>query len=234
MPKVQESAQREEAACFARRRARCKPSPAISMPRPSPKLKLLPCAIIGDESSECGEALALLGSHTFVEGEGTGHTSRSSPTQPVAPIEGCSDSPRGRCARGELASTPHLGAVVVALIAAAVRVAVALVAVGVGARRLALGLLQASWRWRRRLARWCWRRRKEEGGRREPGGIRIGPAGDRAARRRDLRRAVVAVAVVTAAVRVSVCSVAVGVGAPRRAFGRRRRRGRWHCHRRWR
>ena len=135
---------------------------------------------------------------------------------------------------GELASTLHLGAVAVALIAAAVRVAVALVAVGIGARRLALGLLQASWRWRRRLARRCWRRRKEEGGRREPGGIRIGPAGDRAARRRDLRRAVVAVAVVTAAVRVSVCSVAVGVGAPRRAFGRRRRRGRWHCHRRWR
>ena len=67
MPKAQESAQREEAACFARRRTRCKPSPAISMPRPSPKLKLLPCATIGDESSECGEALALLGSHTFVE-----------------------------------------------------------------------------------------------------------------------------------------------------------------------
>ena len=108
MPKAQESAQREEAACFARRRARCKPSPAISMPRPSPKLKLLPCATIGDASSEFGEALALLGSHTFVEGEGTGHTSRSSPTQPVAPIEGYSDSLEGDARGGaRLDSAPR-------------------------------------------------------------------------------------------------------------------------------
>ena len=109
MPKAQESAQREQAACFARRRTRCKPSPAISMPRPSPKLKLLPCATIGDESSECGEALALLGSHTFVEGEGTVHTSRSSPTQPVAPIEGCSDSLEGDVCLGGDASSTWMG-----------------------------------------------------------------------------------------------------------------------------